>query len=290
MRIRILGSAAGGGVPQWNCACAGCSAARASGTHRTQDSVAVTGDGTAWYLLNASPDIRAQLLAAEPLRPGPGPRDTPIRGVLLTTAEIDHTAGLLSLREAGALTLYATGTVLGALRTALPIVPVLRRYTELRVHALPIGEPVPLEGGLTVRAAAIGAKVPRYADQCAADERAGDDWVCALRVSDDRTGRAFVYATCLPEWSDTFDEFLDGADAALLDGTFATEDEPARQAGLSRTPRQMGHLPITGAIPALRRHGRTRVLFGHLNNTNPFAGTGAETPVEIAQDGQELDC
>nr|BFE58238.1 pyrroloquinoline quinone biosynthesis protein PqqB [Dactylosporangium thailandense] len=282
--MRILGSAAGGGLPQWNCACTGCTAARRSGSHRTQDGVAVTGDGIAWYLVNASPDIRTQLLAAGDVEPGPGPRDTPIRGVLLTTAEIDHTAGLLSLREANRLTLYATGTVLGALQTSLPVIPVLRRYTDLRLHELPIGEPLSLDGGLTVRTAIVGAKRPRYAGH-----DTGDDWVCALRITDDRTGRVFLYASCLPQWTDAFDDFLQGCDAALLDGTFLTGDEMARETGLTRTPREMGHLPIVEALPALRRHRGVRVLFGHLNNTNPAARAGADAPAEMAADGQTIE-
>jgi pyrroloquinoline quinone biosynthesis protein B len=276
MRVRILGSAAGGGCPQWNCACAGCLAARAGGVDRTQDSVAVSGDGSAWYLLNASPDIRTQLLAADELRPGPGVRDTPIRGVLLTTAELDHTAGLLSLREARQLTVYAGGTV--------PFAAVLGRYTDLRIRHLPAGEPVPLAGGLSVRSMVVGSKVPRHADG-----GAGEGWVCALRLRDERTGGSFVYATCLPQWTDAFDDFLRGADLALLDGTFATQDEPAARAGLTRTPREMGHLPIADARPALARHPGTRVLFGHLNNTNPLAVAPA-APVEIARDGQVLQC
>ncbi|MET7396871.1 MBL fold metallo-hydrolase [Dactylosporangium sp. NPDC005572] len=277
MRVRVLGSAAGGGIPQWNCACTGCAAARRSGAHRTQDGVAVTGDGTAWYLVNASPDLRLQLLSAGDLDPGPGRRDTPIRGVLLTTAEIDHTAGLLGLREAARLDLYATGTVLAA----LPFIPMLRHYTDVRAHELRVGEPLALDGGLTVRASVVGSKVPRYAPR---DEPGA--WVTALRIADERTGRSFVYATCLPAWTDTFDAFLAGADAALLDGTFSTDDEPALAAGLTRTPREMGHLPIAGALPALRRHPGVRFLFGHLNNTNPYAGGPA--PVEVARDGQEL--
>ncbi|WP_433046052.1 pyrroloquinoline quinone biosynthesis protein PqqB [Dactylosporangium sp. CS-033363] len=282
MRVRILGSAAGGGVPQWNCACAGCRTARATGVHRTQDGVAVTGDGSAWYLLNASPDVRAQLLAAPELAPGPGRRDTPVRGVVLTTAELDHAAGLLMLREAGALTVCGTGAVLDTLRTDLPLLPALARYTSLRVRCLTPGEPLDLDGGLTVRALAVGSKRPRYARGEPAGER-----VCALRVSDAR-GRAFVYATCLPEWTEAFDAFLAGADAALLDGTFATADEPARVAGLARTPREMGHLPIAGMLEAVRRHPGTRCLFGHLNNTNPYAHGGAVGPVEIAADGLTL--
>ncbi|GAB3836794.1 pyrroloquinoline quinone biosynthesis protein PqqB [Dactylosporangium cerinum] len=276
MRVRILGSAAGGGLPQWNCACDGCTTARRSGANRTQDGVAVTGDGTAWYLINASPDLRTQLLSTGDLDPGPGRRDTPIRGVLLTTAELDHTIGLFGLREAERLDVYATPTILAA----LPAVPILRRYTDLHLHEL-TGEPLTLDGGLTVHALTVGAKRPRYADP-----GRGDAWVSALRLLDQRTGRSFVYATCLPTWTDAFDAFLAGADVALLDGTFSTEDEPARAAGLTRTPRDMGHLPIADALPELRHHPGVRFLFGHLNNTNPFAAGPA--PVDVAHDGQEL--
>jgi pyrroloquinoline quinone biosynthesis protein B len=264
-------------VPQWNCACDGCTTARRAGIDRTQDGVAVTGDGAAWFLVNASPDLRTQLLAAGDLAPGPGRRDTPIRGVLLTTAELDHTAGLLGLREAARLDLYATATVLAA----LPAIPILRRYTDLRLHELTPGEPRTLDGGLTVHALTVGAKVPRYADP-----RPDGAWVTALRISDTRTGRSFVYATCLPAWTDAFDAFVAGADAALLDGTFSTDDEPALAAGLTRTPAEMGHLPIAAALPALRRHPGVRFMFGHLNNTNPYASTPA--PVEVAEDGQVL--
>ena len=98
MIVRFLGTAAGGGVPQWNCGCPGCGTARAAGVDRTQDSLAVSGDGSAWYLVNASPDLRAQVLAAPELAAPPGTRDTPVRGVLLSTAELDHVIGLPMLR------------------------------------------------------------------------------------------------------------------------------------------------------------------------------------------------
>src|SRR4051794_495349 len=137
MRVRILGSAAGGGAPQWNCACAVCQDARGAGRDRTQDTVAVSGDGAAWYLINAGPDIRSQILRTPELAPGPRLRQTPLSGVLLTTAELDHTLGLLSLREAVRLTVHATPAVSAALATAFPLRPMLAQYTDLHWRALP---------------------------------------------------------------------------------------------------------------------------------------------------------
>ena len=268
MRVRILGSAAGGGSPQWNCACPACGAARRAGRQRTQDSVAVSSDGKAWYLLNASPDIRTQIVATPSLTPGPGLRETPLRGVLLTTAELDHTVGLLSLREATNLIVYATSTVTEALA---PIRQLLNAYTPTSFRPF---EPV-LDGGLSVRSLTVGAKRPRYAAG-----RPGSDWVSALRITSAQS--SLVYATCLPEWTDEFDEFLRGADEALIDGTFATEDELPRTTGRPGSARSMGHLPIAASRERLAGHPHTRFRYSHLNNTN------AATGPDIAEDGLTL--
>jgi pyrroloquinoline quinone biosynthesis protein B len=276
MRVRVLGSAAGGGAPQWNCACPVC----ASGTvaaDRTQDTVAVSGDGAAWYLLNAGPDIRGQILRTPELRAGPGPRQTPLRGVLLTTAELDHTLGLLSLREAVRLRVYATRAVSAALRDAFPLRPVLARYTDLDWRELP-GR-LDLDGGLRVHRLTVGAKRPRYAVDRGDP---GGDWVSALRLTDTRTGESFVYATCLPAWTGDFDAFLAGADEVLLDGTFATEDELVRATGRPGSARGMGHLPMASSRPLMAGHPGTRFRFGHLNNTNPATGD------DIVDDGQQI--
>lgn len=275
MRIRILGSAAGGGAPQWNCACGTCRHARGTGTDRLQDTVAITGDGSAWYLLNASPDIRTQILAAPDLAAGPGPRETPLRGVLLTTAELDHTLGLLSLREAVSLTVYATAAVTAALTTAFPVAPTLARYTRLDWRPLPGA--LTLDGGLTVTRLTVGAKRPRYASGMA-----GEDWTSALRLTDAGTGRSFVYATCLPSWSDDFDEFVRGADEVLLDGTFVTDDELTRTTGRPGSALSMGHLPIEESRHHTARHPGTTFRYSHLNNTNPSVGD------DIAADGDEF--
>lgn len=276
MRVLVLGSAAGGGAPQWNCACPACREARRDGHDRTQDTVAVTGDGTAWYLINAGPDVRAQLLRTPELAPGPGLRETPVRGVLLTTAELDHTLGVLSLREAVHLQVFATATVTHALTTAFPLRPMLAAYTDLDWREMSAG--LTLDGGLTVRRLTVGSKRPRYAR-----EAPGADWVSALRVTDDRTGASFVHATCLPAWTPDFDAFVTGAGEVLLDGTFTTDDELTRVTGRPGNARGMGHLPMAESRPWIGRHPGTRFRYGHLNNTNPSRGA------DIAEDGLSLD-
>jgi pyrroloquinoline quinone biosynthesis protein B len=281
MKVRVLGSAAGGGIPQWNCACDGCTAARDSreggGTDRRPDTVAVSGDGIDWYLLNASPDLRAQLLATPELRPGPGRRQTPVRGVILTTAELDHTAGLLGLREASSLNVYATATVLAALSSAFPVRTMLAPYTAIDWREMP----QTLPGGLCLEALTVGAKRPRYASS-AVD--AGGDWVTALRITDERRSAVFVYATCLPAWTEAFDDFVRGADVVLLDGTFATADELAVVAGRGGAAGELGHVPVAESEPATAGHPGTTFWYGHLNNTNPMARGSPR----VVEDGQLL--
>jgi pyrroloquinoline quinone biosynthesis protein B len=262
MKVRVLGTAAGGGWPQWNCACAQCGSARERGLGRTQDCVAVSGDGRAWYLLNASPDLRAQLLAAPELAPGPGLRETPLRGVLLTTAELDHALGLLTLREAVSLAVYATAPVTAALS---PVRAMLEAYTTLDWHVLESGRPVDLEGGLIASAVPLGAKRPRYAQPVPAD-----DWVVAYRILDARTGGVLVYAPCLPEVTT-----LPDADLTLVDGTFLTEDEMARETGRDVTATAMGHVPIERTRPLLPG----TALYTHLNNTNPLVHSAPSRPM-----------
>ncbi|WIX92395.1 MBL fold metallo-hydrolase [Amycolatopsis sp. DG1A-15b] len=285
MKIRVLGTAAGGGSPQWNCGCPECEEARATGRSRTQDGLAVSGDGSAWYLVNASPDLRAQLPATPELRPPAGTRDTPVRGVLLTSAELDHTLGLLGLREAADLDVYATAWVHEALTTAFPLRTVLSAYTRAHRHDVRDGEPIELAGGLRVTATVLGAKRPRYASGLAPGAA-----VCAYRF--DAGGRAFVYAPGLATWSPEFEKAIGDADLVAVDGTFFTEDEmgPARPAS------GMGHLAVRDQLPLIHARPRTRFLFTHLNNTNPLLRPDAPELAEVtaagaavAADGQLLE-
>lgn len=260
MKARVLGTAAGGGSPQWNCACEQCSRARERGASRTQDCLAVSGDGISWYLMNASPDLRQQLLAAQELAPGPGLRETPLRGVLLTDAELDHVLGLFTLREAASLDVYATATVLDALDSALPLRAIVDPYGQgWRWQEIKPGHPFALEGGLSATAFALGDKRPRYASGCE-----GAEWVVGYRLED------LVYAPCFGQWQPALGEALSGAKVALIDGTFRTAAE---------MPSVKGHLSIADSLPHLGRHPGVRFLYTHLNNTNPVLSGDGSIPV-----------
>ncbi|WP_326834958.1 MBL fold metallo-hydrolase [Amycolatopsis rhabdoformis] len=287
MKVRFLGTAAGGGAPQWNCGCTTCGKARRAGVSRTQDCLAVTGDGESWYLVNASPDLRTQLLATPELAPTAGSRDSPVRGVVFTSAELDHTIGLLTLREAGSLDVFATATVHEALRSGFPVETAVGAYTRLREHRLVPGTPMELAGGLRVTCTVLSAKKPRYAAAGTSGE-----WVSACRFDTGPRGGSLVYAPGLAAWTDAFSRVIADADVVVLDGTFLTEQEmgPARPAS------GMGHLAIGEVLPFLAGHPGPRYLFTHLNNTNPLvlpgaleASTLAEVNAAVAFDGQLLE-
>ena len=278
MRARVLGTAAGGGLPQWNCGCDGCTQARAGGHQRLQDCLAISGDGTSWYLVNASPDLRAQLLSARELAPEPGTRASPLRGVLLTSAELDHTLGLLTLREADRLTVYATAPVW----SALPWRTILDPYTRLEWVPVRPDEPIDLAGGLIATAIAAGTKQPRYVSEPA------HAMTVAYRFTDPRNGGTLVYAPGLARWTDEFERGISGADVVLLDGTFATPAELNHGAD-----RPMGHLSIQDSLPHLGANPGPRYLYTHLNNTNPHGWPNRDESelvegVRVARDGEVI--
>ncbi|WP_374209215.1 pyrroloquinoline quinone biosynthesis protein PqqB [Kitasatospora sp. A2-31] len=297
----MLGTSAGGGVPQWNCGCGGCTTARRTGTARTQDCLAVSADGAAWYLVNASPDLRGQLLAAPELAPAPGSRETPLRGALLTSAELDHTLGLLTLREAAALTVHATLPVRYALHSGFPVGPLLAPYTKARWHTVAPGQPVELDGGLRAEPLALGGKRPRYAADLPGEGWEGrSDWVVGYRFTAAGSRSCAVYAPGLAAWTPAVDRAVAGADVVILDGTFSTDDELAGRTGGARTSRGMGHLAVRDSLPHLARLPGPRYLYTHLNNTNPLAhpgspGTGAlarelaAAGAAVAEDGMLIE-
>lgn len=307
MQVRILGSAAGGGLPQWNCRCANCAAVRAGSPDirpRTQSSLAVSTDGRAWFLLNVSPDVRQQLLACPALGPGEGTgeRGTAIAGCVLTDAELDHTAGLLLLREGGRFTIHCTASVRRWLSRWLPIEPVLACFSNPTWRELLLDGPVELQlpsgepCGLWVRAFEVDRHVPRFVREEPASA-AGS--VIGLQVEDARSGARLVYAPCVASLGDTMQEAVRGADAVLIDGTFWDDEEPIRCGIGSRTAREMGHLPVSGPLGSLgflsgleaRHRG-----YIHINNTNPMLHERGpehrlvtEAGVRVGADGDSLE-
>jgi pyrroloquinoline quinone biosynthesis protein B len=272
VRLQVLGTAAGGGVPQWNCACPGCSGARAHPDRRRRHASLAVQRADGSYVVNATPDIADQIEGCAWLRPGPGPRDSPLKGVILTDAELDHTIGLLRLREADTLEVRSTPVVRQALR---PFADVLRPYLQI---VWTDADAIPISG-----------KRPRYA----ADSPESPSWVSALRLTDGAA--TAIYAPAMGVWPGELDEAFAAADCVIVDGTFWDDDEPRRTGISSRTATQMGHLPITATMERLSRLPGRR-LYTHLNNTNPLVDPAAEQHkvladlgVEVAADGMVID-
>ncbi|MCE3552796.1 pyrroloquinoline quinone biosynthesis protein PqqB [Pseudonocardia sp. RS11V-5] len=276
MFVHCLGVAAGGGYPQWNCACAGCRRARAKPeVASTHAGIAVSGNGERWFLLNATPDVHHQVAADSSLHPGPEIRRTPVAGVLLTDAEFDHSIGLLMLREESTLTVYGTAPVLEALSTWFPVRDLLSDYASLTWSRVELGAPLDLDDRLRVTAFLTGSKPPRYVGR--SRHSAGGDlpspWEVGFRLEDTMTGGTVVYAPTLPRWDEHFAGQVASADCVFLDGTFWTDDEMACRGAGSRTGRSMGHMPVSGAdgsARALAALPARRKIYTHINNTNPI--------------------
>lgn len=304
MLIRILGSAAGGGVPQWNCGCPVCDAAR-SGSRpvRSRRSSAIAiGDGAGeWFLGNAGPDLDLALRECAPLWPGPDDSTAPIHGVLLTDAELDHTLGLLSLRQAGELHVYATAAV-RILLTGCGILPTLESYTVVRWHEVHPGGPFALQYRHGAAAPmwcepfdASSGRLPRYARGSGPTSGV----VIGYRITDQRTDRCVVFLPSVAALDDSLLENIGQADLVLIDGTFWTEDELHQYGRGTATAASMGHLPISGAdgsLRLLRQHTQARVVYTHVNNTNPMLFEDApqrawlaSAGASIAEDGTEYE-
>jgi len=294
VRVRVLGSAAGGGFPQWNCHCETCEAARAGerARPRTQSSLAIrSGDGP-WFLVNASPDLREQLESLGTPRDD-GVRTTPIAGVLLSDAEIDHTAGLLLMRESGTpLRLFGDAGVRRALTDGYPVLAVLDRYSGTEWHTLERGRPQPLAGSsLVVEPFAAGGDAPRYLGPGAELEASG------FTFSD--SGGIVTYAPGLARLDDGVVARLAASDVVLVDGTFWHDDDLARLGISDRTARDMGHMPLAGpggTLEVLARLERPRKVLVHINNTNPILLEDSpereqvvRAGVEVAYDGLEVE-
>jgi pyrroloquinoline quinone biosynthesis protein B len=285
----VLGSAAGGGFPQWNCYCSVCRLAWAGDKRiraRTQSSLAVSADGRHWVLLNASPDLRAQLQATKSLQPRQGPRDSPIAAVVLTGAEVDQTAGLLSLRERQAFALYGTRETLSTV-SANPIFNVLAPDIVRRIPMTP-AETVALPGAMEAELFAVPGKVPLYLEGEQVDPAREDGTTVGIEL---RAGGArLVYLPGLAKMTPALRPRLDTANVVFLDGTLFTDDEMIVQGTGSKTGRRMGHMPIDGDGGSLAALAglRARRVYIHINNTNPILIEGSPERRKVEAAGWEV--
>ncbi len=292
----VLGAAAGGAFPQWNCRCAVCRLAWAGDPRvqpRTQASLAVSADGARWTLINASPDLLTQLRATPALHPGEGVRHSPIAAVVLTGGEIDQTAGLLNLRESQPFVLHATTETLDIL-TANSMFRVLRADLVPRIAIAP-GQPFGLPGGIEAEIFSVPGKVPLYLEGDAPDTAAeGEANVgIALRAG----GATLVYVPGAAAVPAALRSRLAAADVLLFDGTLFTDDEMLRNGTGPKSGRRMGHMPVDGAdgtLAALDGLANRRILI-HINNTNPILVDGSPerrrveaAGWEVATDGLEI--
>lgn len=287
MLVRVLGSAAGGGVPQWNCGCRYCAAALAvPALARTGCSVAISGDGSTWTVLNAAAELPWQLASSAALHPSRGTRESPFAAIVLTDAELDHVLGLLTLRQAATLTVAATATVRSLLECS-GIVRLLGGYLQVTWREIAAGAEFPLHPacptGVLMRAIAVGAgKQPSYAGA----DPAPTDATIGLVVSDP-SGGSLLYAPCVPELTGELLDACRSCSLILLDGTFFSDDELAELGGQA-TARRLGHLSVDGpdgSLVRLEPGFRSRVVYTHLNNTNPLLDEGSAASDRVRRAG-----
>jgi pyrroloquinoline quinone biosynthesis protein B len=297
LRILVLGSAAGGGFPQWNCRCPVCELAWAGDRRvspRTQSSLAVSADGERWLLLNASPDLRQQILATPPLHPRTPGRHSPIEAVFLSNGDVDHVAGLLILRERQRLTLYATEAVLKVVDEN----PIFRVLDPALVDRVPVALDTPVDTnlGLEVTAFAVPGKVPLY--QEGSEVRIGAETDTTVGVKIAGAGTHFFYIPGCAAVPPALLRRIAGAPLLFFDGTTYTDDEMVRLGLSQKTAHRMGHVAMSGPNGSLRTLAGAdlgRKVFVHMNNTNPvlIEGSAERRAVEaagweVAFDGMEI--
>jgi pyrroloquinoline quinone biosynthesis protein B len=304
VRIRVLGSAAGGGFPQWNCGCPNCRGHRAGSIRaqgRTQESVAISADGESWFLLNASPDVRQQIEGFAPLHPR-APRHSPIRGIVLTNGDLDHCLGLLSLRESHSIDVYATDGVRKGFTDGNTLYGTLERFEgQVTWKALPLGTERMLElddgrgSGLAIEAISFPGKAPVHLERLRPTEP--EDNV-AVRVRETTTGRTLAYASAVGSITPAVRAALAGADCVFFDGTFWSDDELVAGGLGTKRAAEMAHVAVGGAsgsLQSLRSLPVGRRIYIHLNNTNPLLREDSPERAlaesagwEVAWDGMEI--
>lgn len=302
MKIRVLGSGAGGGFPQWNCNCHNCSRIRQQtmrGKPRTQSSIAVSTDDNNWLLFNASPDIRAQLEAFPAIQPKGGVRGTGIKAILLIDSQIDHTTGLLMLREGKPLEIYCTDMVRQDLSSGFPVFNMLVDYCTVNHHPVPIdGSSFTIPGieDLRFYTQALKSKAPPYSPH-RHDPHDGDN--IGVIIEQISTGKKVFYSPGLGEIEPHVMDAMHKVDCLLVDGTFWTDDEMCAQNISPKKAREIGHLPQSGPggmIEVLNTVSQARKYLIHINNTNPILDEDSEphqilkaAGIEVCHDGLEIE-
>ena len=303
MRIRVLGAAAGGGFPQWNCNCPNCDGLRKGSIRaqaRTQSSIAVSGDNEHWVLFNASPDVLQQLRSFPELQPGRALRDTAIAAIVLIDAQIDHTTGLYMLREhRQPWPVWCTPRVREDLSVGNPLFGVLGHYAGIDWHEVPLAGAFSIERatGLGFEALSLTSNAPPYSPHRDRPQPGDNIGVSLINT---KNGKRVFYAPGLGEMEPHVWAAMERADCVLVDGTLWTDDEMIRLGASQKTSRAMGHLPQSGAGGMLewlnRLPATTRKVLIHINNTNPILDEDSPQRanlnahgIEVAFDGMEIE-
>jgi len=294
LNILVLGSAAGGGYPQWNCNCATCAGLRNNSIRaqsRTQSSIAISSNKTDWLLINASPDISQQLRNSPALQPARSLRDTGIKAVMLMDSQIDHTTGLLSLREhSERLPLYCSRMVYNDLTTGFPVLNMLEHYCGVDWQEIPLDQSwisIPGIDGLAIQPLVIDSKAPPYSPH-RNDPHPGDN--IAITIRDTETGKTVFYSPGLGGLQPSTREMMRSADCLLVDGTTWTNDEMQTRGVGQKLASEMGHLAQSGEggmIDELRDLTCRKILI-HINNTNPILDEDSSQRAELTEHGIEV--
>lgn len=302
MYIHVLGSAAGGGFPQWNCNCPNCHGVR-TGTiqakARTQSSIAISENGIDWVLLNASPDIRQQLFDFKAAQPARKLRDTGIRDVILMDSQLDHTTGLLTLREGCPIKVWCTDMVYQDLTTGFPVFNMLKHWNGgLQYQQIDPKQAFKIAGfeDLEFMPLIIQSAAPPYSPH-RHDPHEGDN--IALIIRDHKTQKQLFYAPGLGKIDEQIMQIMRDSDCVMIDGTLWTDDEMQNTGVGSKTGREMGHLYISGeggSLSYLNQLSRPKKVLIHINNTNPILDENSAQcaelkahSVEVAFDGMQIE-
>lgn len=302
MIIRVLGSGAGGGFPQWNCNCHNCHRLRHNqikATPRTQSSIAVSSDRVNWVLFNASPDVRSQIEAFPEIQPKNGLRDTGIKSIILIDSQIDHTTGLLILREGTLLDIYCSEMAKQDLSTGFPVFAILEKYCGVKHHPIPLdgsGFSIPGIDDLRFYTHSLKSKAPPYSPH-RHDPHDGDN--IGVVIEQVSSGKKIYYAPGLGEIEPHVRDAMQTADCLLVDGTFWSDDEMQRAGVGTKKAHEMGHLCQSGPggmMETLNNVEKGRKILIHINNTNPILDEESperknlsDAGIEVAFDGMQID-